>query len=173
MLVASSMDAFFIYVPIVLTTTMHMFIVKFNSLSSLNIPVSENLFGRNKTWRGIVFVIAMNSLLTLLLNAVVEYFSVLDSFILGICLGFGYVFFELPNSYLKRRLGIPPGGKAKQNKWLFIIIDRLDSAFGVVLAYKLFVGLSWSEFIAYLTIGMLIHFVFSSILYLLKVKKSL
>lgn len=167
------MDSLYIYVPIVLATTLHMFLVKNDGLSVLKVPISKKFFGENKTWRGVIFVILSNTILMSLLNLIIGRFDFHFALILGAVLGFGYILFELPNSFVKRRLGIPAGKKAETNKWFFIVMDRFDSAFGVVLFYKLMVGITWLEFFLYLILGMMIHFSFSAVLYFLKVKKSL
>ena len=167
------MDSLYIYVPIVLATTLHMFLVKYDALSALKIPISKTMFGENKTWRGFIFVPLSNAILMGLLNLFIGRFEFQFALLLGIVLGFGYILFELPNSFVKRRLGIPAGKKAQKNKWLFILTDRLDSALGVVLFYKFMVGITWLESIFYIVLGMVIHFSFSLTLYLLKIKKSL
>lgn len=167
------MDALYIFVPIVITTTLHMFLVKYDGLKSLNKPIATNLFGENKTWRGAIFVMGLNTVLMVLLNIIVGRYEFGFAALLGVALGFGYIVFELPNSFLKRKLGIPPGGKAKNFKFLFMIIDRFDSAFGVILVYSLMVGLTVRDFLIYLAAGMLIHFLFSSSLYMMRVKKTL
>lgn len=157
------MEVLLIFLPIVLTTTAHMFVVKYDWLSFLKIPISRALFGENKTWRGFVFVIFVNAFLM----GLIGYAK------LGAFLGLGYVLFELPNSFIKRRLGIKPGGKAIKGKYFFMTIDRLDSAAGVVIFYHLIYPLHPQRLVLYILIGMLIHLSFSSTLYLLKVKKSL
>ena len=157
------MEVLLIFIPIVLTTTAHMFVVKFDWFSFLKRPISRYLFGENKTWRGFLFVIIVNALLM----GAIGYAK------LGAFLGLGYVLFELPKSFMKRRLGIEPGGKANKGKYFFMTIDRLDSAAGVVIFYYLMFPLSPMKIILYILLGMLIHLSFSSTLYFLKVKKSL
>ena len=48
---------------------------------------------------------------------------------------------ELPNSYMKRRLGIAAGATPDKNRWLFTALDQIDSGIGVAVAYGLFLDL--------------------------------
>ena len=55
---------------------------------------------------------------------------------LGLAVGLGYSLGELPNSFLKRRLGITPGERRSAVQYL---VDQADSAFGVALALLFYV----------------------------------
>ena len=124
---------------------LHMIAVRLDLMKFLTIPISEKWFGRNKTWRGFV-VMPLASQLGLYLTLALPLHSpdlpinLFDPQLhwLGWVLGFFYVLFELPNSWMKRRLGIAPGKIPDQQKFLFILLDRLDSVAGVILAYALF-----------------------------------
>jgi hypothetical protein len=68
-----------------------MLLVKHYSwLSIINIPVSDKLFGKNKTWRGFIFLITVNALLVF---TTVQLFSIQlnNSALLGAILGFTYL----------------------------------------------------------------------------------
>ena len=52
----------------------------------------------------------------------------------GALAGAGYVAGELPNSFVKRRLDISPGGAAQGGLWLvFWTVDQVDSVIGVLV----------------------------------------
>ena len=57
--------------------------------------------------------------------------------LLGAMLGLGYCAGELPNSFVKRRLGIPAGGSAERLPWLQYAVDQADSVVGCLVALRL------------------------------------
>ena len=57
--------------------------------------------------------------------------------LLGTVLGLGYCAGELPNSFAKRRLGIPPGSSARRLRWLQYTVDQTDSVVGCLVALRL------------------------------------
>ena len=60
-----------------------------------------------------------------------------NPWLLGAVLGLGYCAGELPNSFVKRRLGIPPGGSGRRLRWLQYLIDQTDSVAGCLVALRL------------------------------------
>jgi hypothetical protein len=162
-----------LYLPLVLTNILHMFVVKYNLLSFLRYPLSPSIFGKNKTYRGFVFVTFANGIFLLICTRIFNIEIHINPFVLGLILGLSYLFFELPNSFLKRRLGIAPGEKSKKFKVFFIFLDRCDSAFGVSLIYVLLLGLGFKEFSYLFLFAFGVHFFFSFLLYRIGVKESL
>lgn len=162
------------FIPLILSNILHMIVVKRGLLSFLNRPFSKKLFGENKTWRGLIFVSLLTAWFVFIFNFLrTAGLEMVESLSLGALLGLGYIVSELPNSYLKRKMGIPPGEKPEKLKLLFVFLDRFDSAFGSVLVYSLLVSLSITEFLQLLTLSILIHFLFSYLLYVLGIKKAL
>lgn len=102
----------------------HIFCIKRNWLSILDIPLSEKVFGKNKTWRGFIVMS--------LLSGIIGY--PFFGFWYWALLWFLWSLWELPNSFIKRRIGIIPWGHAK---WIFSLIqyciDTLDSVLTIVL----------------------------------------
>lgn len=160
-----------VVVPLVLSNTLHMLLVKYAWLSFINIPISEKLFGKNKTWRGFVFLIVVNALVV---NASVKWFSIpLDHPArLGAILGFTYLLFELPNSFMKRKLGIGPGEKHQRYRYFFNWLDKSDSALGLSWVYWYLDYVDWKMAILLYFIGSATHIIFSLILLKLKIKSS-
>ncbi|MDH5399407.1 MAG: CDP-archaeol synthase [Cyclobacteriaceae bacterium] len=160
-----------VIVPLVLSNTLHMFIVKKNLINILNYPIWPYGFGKNKTWRGILVVVLLNALFLAIINLLLS--PGLDQpFILGLYLGLAYTLAELPNSFFKRRWGIAPGGSAGTNNILFHIMDKTDSAFGVLLTYYLlgYTGIRQAAILFF--ISSLVHTFISIVLVRLKLKSS-
>ena len=172
MLMTDFTQYFLIILPsLVLANILHMVIVKKDFFSFLNIPVANNYFGKNKTWRGIAFVPILTALFMFLLN-IQTLFSSLELIRLGLIMGFAYVIFELPNSFLKRKLGIKPGESSANGNYVFTILDKTDSAFGVALVYYLMTNISFTEALVITVANSLIHFIMSQILVTFKIKSA-
>ncbi len=161
-----------LFSPIILASTLHMFVVKYDLLSFLKIPINQKLFGANKTIRGILLVPLMTGILASIIIPLFENSIELNYFLYGVFIGLGYCILELPNSFIKRRLNIPSGGKSKEHKALFVILDRFDSSFGVILAHYLMTSIEVLTALKLIAIAMLLHFSFSFMLYKIGVKKE-
>lgn len=92
--------------------------------------------------------------------------------ILGFTSGLTFMLAELPNSFLKRQLGIVPGDTAQQLPLavLCFILDRTDSVIGVLIVLSILVPVPALTWAWALLIGALVHGLFSMLLYLLHVK---
>jgi hypothetical protein len=79
---------------------------------------------------------------------------------------------ELPNSFLKRRLGIAPGTvpAAGLSRWLCLALDRLDSTAAMLLGMALVAPLPVTTALLVFVLGPAVHFLFSAALYGLGVK---
>lgn len=157
-----------------------MVIVKKDYLSFLKRPISQKLFGENKTYRGFVVMIGL-SILGVELSSFLfssyfpSYFS--QRGFLGFLLGLGYALFELPNSYVKRKLGIVPGELGNQNFLRNVTqatIDQADSSLGCTLGYWIYYGndKSLSFYGGLFLVGTLFHLFFNVLLFFLKLRKN-
>jgi len=104
------------------------------------------LLGPSKTWRGVVLMPAAAALAASLAVALARRLPPelspfpgrrVQPWLLGAVLGLGYCAGELPNSFVKRRLGIPAGGSAARLGWLQYAIDQVDSVVGCLVALRL------------------------------------
>ena len=103
----------------------------------------KRIFGDNKTWRGFLSGL-LASLVIIKIQSSFYPFPTGFTFInyefpaivwLGLAMGAGAILGDAAGSFLKRRLGIPPGGNLP-------IIDQIDWIVGAMLASSLFY--SWS-----------------------------
>ena len=82
--------------------------------------------------------------------------------------------FELPNSFIKRRINIIPGKTDKGVKGVvFFVIDQIDSLIGVFLVLKLLSGIIWSKYFLYLLVGGLTHITINLMLWLIGIRRNL
>jgi CDP-archaeol synthase len=120
--------------------------IRYGWLTSLDQPLDFNLkfrgyrlFGENKTLRGLVaagigtafFMAAQNELLYGQPPLIPLEYSTINPWLFGFAFGSFSMLSELPNSFAKRQLGIPPG-KAAKGIWLpvFFFLDQVDLLVG-------------------------------------------
>ena len=153
-----------------------------------NFTDGKRIFGDNKTWKGFIGYIVFNMIFAVFFGAL---FSLVNlnqySFIyqnhvnaplfnlwLGALIGFAYALFELPNSFLKRRLGIKPGKNPKGwKKWFFIFLDQADSIFGVCLVVCLFYSMPIWFYLLYVLVGAVTHIIINMLLYFVGLRKNM
>jgi hypothetical protein len=160
-----------VIVPLVLSNSLHMVIVKRNLLPAINTPLWAWGFGRNKTWRGLLFVPVVNALVLTLLSPAITPNLPMPA-VIGFVLGLAYMIFELPNSFMKRRLGIAAGESPGKHRIAFSMVDKMDSAIGVVLAYLLLGYCTWQAALWLLVIASATHVAVSALLVILRLKST-
>lgn len=177
---AHLLSGFLTGVPAIIGGSLHMLAVSKDWLSFLKIPVSERLFGSNKTIRGFVLMMLFSVIGALVLNGIIRLWQPdltvdilgMPFWLLGIVQGFGYALFELPNSFIKRRLGIQPGESPKRFKALFILMDQLDSGIGVALATWLVFAIPVPTAVSIVLLSPMVALAVKRVLFILKWKKD-
>jgi CDP-2,3-bis-(O-geranylgeranyl)-sn-glycerol synthase len=121
------------------------------------------IFGKNKTFRGFFFGLAIGVFVGLMEGMVfgTTSFSVLFSVLtpLGALCG------DLAGAFLKRRLGIAPGG-------LLPVIDQVDFVIGAILFSLPLAIIYWELAVAVLVITPPIHLLTNFLAYKLKLKNN-
>lgn len=169
---------------------------KSGQLKVLQIPMDggknfidgKRIFGDNKTWKGFLGYIVLNMICMVLWGAVCQgtglgaynlFYqgadnTLLNNLIIGSLLGVAYGLFELPNSFLKRRLGIVPG-KSISGLWkaFFVFFDQADSVFGCVLVVCLYTPMSVGFYFLYVVVGAVTHIIVNMLLYFAKLRKNM
>ena len=144
----------YLLVPTAIANMMPVFVKK---IRLLDYPVDfglkinkKRLFGKNKTFRGMLFGVVGAILIVFLQGFFYRYevfknlslvdFSSINLILFGFLIGFGILVGDLFGSFIKRRLNLRPGKS-------FYILDQLDS----ILGFSLFVipvyFKSWSLFL--------------------------
>ena len=143
----------------------------------------RRLLGDHKTIRGFVVMVPATGVSFALLAAAVVAGPGLPGAglwpstpmaygVLGTWAGLGFMLGELPNSFIKRRLGVPPGAAAagRYRRPLFFVADRLDSSVGMLAALAVIVPVPWQTCLYVVCVGPLVHALFSVALFHLGVK---
>ena len=144
----------------------------------------KRIFGDNKTARGFIVMVPAAAIafaglyhfLALLQPAGMQRIWALTGlqfFALGGLSSVGFMLGEIPNSFLKRQFGVPPGGtpRGRLARLACFLGDRLDSILGMLLAMSLVVPTPWQMWLFVLLIGPGIHLLFSAALFSLGVKR--
>ena len=123
-----------IFLPVLGAAALHAPVLRFDLLRRLKRPIDggrtwrgRRVLGDNKTWRGALMMSSGPLLATVALCRADWYRRRLpvdaDPVLLGAILGVSTVAGELPNSFLKRQLGIAPGA---QRNALLSVLDQAD-----------------------------------------------
>ena len=153
----------YLLAPLLLGLAFHGLCIKFGWLRWLAWPVDagfvlrgKRLLGDNKTYRGVV-VVALGTAAGVALQVVLHRFGVardlalIDyerpaAIVLGFALGAAAMLSELPNSLLKRQLGIAPGtAGGGVLGMLFYVLDQIDMLIGVWIVLGLAVAVTTSR----------------------------
>jgi len=130
----------------------------------------RRLLGDNKTIRGFLvmlpatgFAFMVLSTLTMSRGAGLWHLTPIGYTALGVLAGAGFMLGELPNSFVKRQLDIPPGAAAEGRlaRPVFFAVDRIDSAVGVLAALMLVVPVPPATIAYVLVVGSVVHGLFS------------
>jgi len=183
------------FLPVILAGIANSIFVKTRAFDHLAKPLDRDrkfldnrpIFGSSKTYKGFLGYVVLTMLFMLIWGFLCStipwlqennYFyqsnenSILFNLSVGFLLGFAWALFELPNSFLKRRLDIQPSKSYGGFKGIFfIVLDQADSIFGVALVLVLFYPLSVAQYFVFVAIGALTHLFFNFLLYLLKIRK--
>ncbi len=168
---------------------------KLNVFNNLKKPLDFNkkikgkrIFGDNKTWKGLLGYIFFNIIFMVLVGIIykacniekLNFFyinhnnTLLFNILVGALLGLFYALFELPNSFMKRRLDIKPGKTIKgPKKYFFIFLDQADSVFGVALVVWMFYPIGLKVYLLYILVGAVTHLLINMLLYALHLRKNL
>lgn len=155
-----------------------------------NMPDGRRIFGENKTFKGFVGMVIFGAVLSVLWGLIAKaspaladfnYFyrnydnTFLYNLMTGALSGFAYALFELPNSFLKRRLGITPGKNDINGakRVFFIFLDQADSVFGCVLVVCIFFPLPVWFYFVYVLVGALTHIIMNMLLYFCHLRKNM
>lgn len=184
-----------LFVPIIAGVVNSIF-CKTKILNNLKKPMDFNkklsdgkrVFGDHKTWKGFLGYIVFNIIFSIVFGYLwkicnlekLNFFyinhpnTIIYNTIIGFLLGLFYALFELPNSFLKRRLDITPGKTITGNKKIFfIILDQADSVFGVALVVWMFYPIGIWIYLLYIVIGTVTHLLINMLLYFMHLRKNM
>lgn len=191
LLLTTFLEAAVFLLPLLGGGIFHGLVMKYRVAPGLARPIDGGrswrgvrLFGDNKTWRGLLAaglgVGASQALVFLLwgdtsvFQAVfVLKYGLFSWFIFGFVVGFMAMVGELPNSFLKRRLGIAPGtGAGGRYAALFYLLDQIDLLLFAMPIWAWAGALTWPRTIMVVMLVTVVHQALSSIGYRLGMRKT-
>jgi CDP-archaeol synthase len=145
--VIAAAQALYLFAPLLVSAAISGLVLRFDWLRILRRPIDHRvtfrrrrLFGDSKTWRGVA-VAVVGSIGAVLAQKVIRThapaflqvvdYGRLDPVWFGGAMGAGAMIGELPNSFVKRQVGIPPGKTARG--WqavVFYLWDQIDLLIG-------------------------------------------
>ncbi len=161
---------------------------RFNILESLAKPVDKGrmlkdnkyMFGQNKTYRGFIVGMiggALGGILQVILYDISFFHEISLSGILydnalfmvcfGALMGFGAIFGDLVESFIKRRVGVDPGAS-------FVPWDQIDLVIGAyIFVLPIVFGLlSWKLFLCSIIVTFFLHVMTNHAAYYLHIRKE-
>ncbi|MDR0469410.1 MAG: CDP-archaeol synthase [Peptococcaceae bacterium] len=157
---------YFLILPVIVGAVLNMVFIKLPVLKSWQTPMdggktlkdNKRIFGDNKTWKGFWGMIVLTAFAAWpIWHGVFSY-----SFFCGAWLGFAYALFELPNSFIKRRLDIKAG---KNGGAIQTFFDQADSVIGFILLFPLIYPLTWQEALGIFVVATATHYLFNILLF--------
>jgi len=161
--------------PILMAGLVHVAVITLDLVPVLARPIDGGLrwrgrplLGRNKTWRGFVVMPAATAVTITAQQALTVRSRRLaglaplrrgapPAWVVGAICGAAYVLAELPNSFVKRRLGIAPGSSAPRARAAQYVIDQLDSVVGCAVAIRVLYRIATVDAAASALLGVACH----------------
>jgi CDP-2,3-bis-(O-geranylgeranyl)-sn-glycerol synthase len=151
-------------------------------ISKLNAPLDRGksfrgkpIFGKNKTWRGLMSGIIAATIIVYLQQLILQvnnvdlfkdssiYYLTYSPLLLGFLFGLGALLGDAVESFFKRQRNVPAG-----NSWF--PFDQIDYIIGGCLAVAVLARLEPYEYLLVLFVWFIMHLFFSYIGYILKLK---
>ncbi len=141
-------EGLLLFLPVLGAPLLHAPVLAFDLLRALKRPLDggatlrgRRLLGDNKTWRGALVMVGGPLLATLVLAQWPAWWDALPAevrdagpVLVGLLIGLGVVLGELPNSFLKRQIGIAPGTQRRSTAGLALtVLDQVDFVPAVAL----------------------------------------
>ena len=181
--------------PVIFAALLHGIVMKFELMPWLKKPMDmgatlrgKPLFGPNKTWRGLIISTIGTVVFSYFIRALylssqtfkgisIVDFDQVDPLYFGLALGIGMILGELPNSFIKRQMGIGAGKQGSGfSGMLFGIFDQIDLLLGIWFLLLFVPGFSvaknWDILLFSIIFALAFHFIIAQIGYYLGMRKN-
>jgi CDP-2,3-bis-(O-geranylgeranyl)-sn-glycerol synthase len=135
---------------------------------------NKPLFGKNKTFRGLIFGILFAVVMSFGQRILyvsssffrgISFFDYTNWLAVGFLMGFGAILGDLVESFFKRRIGIKPGSR-------FVPWDQLDFVLGALILVSIVFKPSLPTIVTILLISFVLHMLVNHAAYYLKIRKE-
>ena len=171
----------------------HVFWLRSKTSEQFGIPLDggltfagKRIFGDHKMLRGFMVISPAAGVSFALLFLVVGFAApesarllwplpVWQYAVIGSLAGLGFMAGELPNSFVKRRLGIHPAAPPANTfaRAALFLADRLDSILGMMVVLSLVVPVPPWTWVYVIVTGIGLHWIFSAVLFAFGVKERM
>lgn len=182
-------QALYVFAPLLFAAAISAVVLRFDLARILRLPIDfgatfhgQRVFGDSKTWRGVVNAVVGAVIAVALQRAaqrfVPAWLQVIDysrtsAWALGTAMGAGAMLGELPNSFVKRRLGIAPGATATGARAVvFYLWDQLDLLTGAWPLLACWVRPSLGLVLASVVVALTLHPLVALVGWLVGARKS-
>lgn len=163
------LQSFTIVLPVFLAGLVLIWILRRKYFQILDTPIDRGIhlrgrqvFGRNKTWRGIATYLVITTVICILFWFAEPYFAwfmhpvfSLNPLMTGFVFSMSYVAGELINSFVKRQLNIAPGHSSGHK--VQRLFDNVDGILLVAIALYVLLDVSASFLLVAAAIGVALH----------------
>lgn len=179
-------DALWVVAPILGAYVAHAPVLRLDLLRVLAVPLDggrtlrgRRIFGANKIWRGVIVMFAGVVTTTLLAGESALWVHHwppplrLHPVAYAALLGLGFVGGELPNSFLKRQLGIQPGAQRCSVLGVALsIYDQADFVPGIWLALAPLWLMRPAQALVVFVVGIVVHIMINAIGFAIDARKT-
>lgn len=167
------LQVLYLFVPAFVANCTPVIMLNVPVIKKWDAPVCQELFGKNKSWRGLILGTAAAVLIALvqhllfkagLITLTSVHDSLKNTLTLGFLMGFGALAGDIVESYFKRRLKIMPGKPLP-------VFDGIDYMIGAVVLIMPFYKISIWQFLFLLIIGPVASLAANIVAYLVGWKK--
>jgi CDP-archaeol synthase len=177
-----------VFLPVVGAPVLHAPVLALDLVSALRRPLDfgatyrgRRLFGDNKTWRGALIMVGGVVLAAALLwqwpayrHALPDDVEQASPALVGLLIGLGLVLGELPNSFVKRQLGIGPGRRASGFWGVALTVwDQVDFVPVIALLLLLIWQIPIEQLLLAIAVIGVVHFATNVIGYSIGARKTL
>lgn len=192
MIVSLCLRVGYLLLPLLGGAVIHGLFIKYNWLPWLYRPIDSGrrfhgkpVFGSNKTWRGIL-AFGIGSDMAFLVQAgllhrypAIRHIEMINyemdyAWIFGFVFGTVALFGELPNSFIKRHLGIQPGMAPPRGfaRSFFFVLDQIDILLGVWIVLAFAMPVTLPEVLCSVIVVFLTHLVVTLVGYRLGMRHT-
>jgi len=182
-------EVVYLFLPLLASMALAGVVLRYDLFPALRRPIDggavvrgHRLFGDNKTWRGLLTAVlgctAMVAVQKYVIGdragdlALIDYADV-NVLALGVALGAGAIVGELPNSFVKRQLGLAPGEHAR-GAWgtVLYVLDQVDWLLVVWPLLLVWVRPDWQVVATSLILVLAVHQLLSVVGYWIGARES-
>lgn len=170
----------YLFTPLLVAALLSAVVLKLDLWRSLRVPIDggrcfrgKRIFGDSKTWRGVVVAVVGCSAGVLVQKYGLGSYQHVSGAGVALAMSLGAMAGELPNSFVKRQLGIAPGKTTTGPlAVVFYVWDQVDVLFGAWPLLALVIPVHGDVVVASFVLVLVLHPVVSLIGYLVGARKS-